>query len=152
MQKITPLGRWTEEIYQICLCCEHYWQFPKNPEGQDLGEWLDSFVLLAYTRFAASRTLLQRLLTCLNFILDSEDLFCLLKRKKWFLWIITAENHEDEWSLTWCLRSRIYTSIQTWTHSQNSLAAAEAVSLEISSNGTSLKWSRRPYQSAQEWS
>ena len=51
MQKITPLGRWTEEIYQICLCCEHYWQFPKNPEGQDLGEWLDSFCFISIYTF-----------------------------------------------------------------------------------------------------
>ena len=42
-----------------------------------------------------------------------------------------AENHGDEWSLTWW---GIYTSILTWTHSQNSIAAAEALSLKISSN------------------
>ena len=35
---------------------------------------IDSFVLLAYTSFAASRTLLQRLLACLNFTLELEDL------------------------------------------------------------------------------
>ena len=34
----------------------------------------DSFVLLAYASLAASRTLLQQLLTCLNFTLESEDL------------------------------------------------------------------------------
>ena len=38
-------------------------------------EVMDSFVLLAYASLAASRTLLQRLLACLNFILDSEDDF-----------------------------------------------------------------------------
>ena len=48
-----------------------------------------------------------------------------------------AENYGDEWGLTWYLRWRIYTSIPTWTHSQNSLAAAEALSLKISSHGTS---------------
>ena len=42
----------------------------------------DSFVLEAYASFAASRTLLQQLLACLNFTLDSEDLFCWYKRKK----------------------------------------------------------------------
>ena len=36
-------------------------------------EVMDSFVLLAYVSFAASRTLLQRLLACLNFTLESED-------------------------------------------------------------------------------
>ena len=39
-------------------------------------EVMDSFVLVAYARLAASRTLLQRLLACLNFTFDSEDLFC----------------------------------------------------------------------------
>ena len=39
-------------------------------------EVMDSFVLVAYASLAASRTLLQRLLACLNFTLDSEDLFC----------------------------------------------------------------------------
>ena len=34
---------------------------------------MDSFVLLAYASLAASRNLLQRLLACLNFTLDSED-------------------------------------------------------------------------------
>ena len=33
---------------------------------------MDSFVLLAYASLAASRTLLQRLLACLNFTLESD--------------------------------------------------------------------------------
>ena len=37
-----------------------------------------------------------------------------------------AENHADGWGLTWYFWWGIYTSLQTWTHSQNSLAAAEA--------------------------
>ena len=51
---------------------------------------MDPFVLLAYVSLAASRTLLQQLLACLKFTLDSEDLFCCHKRKKWFLWTKTA--------------------------------------------------------------
>ena len=39
-------------------------------------EVVDSFVLEAHASLAASRILLQRLLACLNFSLDSEDLFC----------------------------------------------------------------------------
>ena len=35
---------------------------------------MDSFFLLAYANLAASRILLQRLLACLNFTLESEDL------------------------------------------------------------------------------
>ena len=46
----------------------------------------DSFVLLAHASLAASRTFLQRLVACLNFALDSEDLFCLLRKSMdWFL-------------------------------------------------------------------
>ena len=45
-------------------------------------EVMDYFVLLAYASLAASRTLLQRLLACLNFTLESEDFFLWYKRKK----------------------------------------------------------------------
>ena len=45
-------------------------------------EVMDSFVLLAYARLAASRTLLQRLLACLNFTLESEDFSLWYIRKK----------------------------------------------------------------------
>ena len=47
-----------------------------------LSEVMDSFVLVAYASLAASRSLLQQFLTCLNFNLDSEDLLCWYKRKK----------------------------------------------------------------------
>ena len=43
---------------------------------------MDSFVLAAYASLAASRTLLHQLIACLNFILDSEGLFCGYKQKK----------------------------------------------------------------------
>ena len=42
-------------------------------------EVVDSFVLLVYASLAASRILLQQLLACLNFTLDSEGLFCWYK-------------------------------------------------------------------------
>ena len=45
-------------------------------------EVMDSFVLLAYASLAASRTLLQRLLACLNFTLEAEDLSFWYKQKK----------------------------------------------------------------------
>ena len=44
---------------------------------------------------------------------------------------VTAENHEDS-GINLIFTLRIYTSIPTWTHSQNSLAA-EALNLRISS-------------------
>ena len=43
---------------------------------------MDFFVLSAYISLAASRTLLQRLLACLNFTLEAEDLSFWYKRKK----------------------------------------------------------------------
>ena len=39
---------------------------------QSFWEVMDSFVLLVYASLAASRTLLQRLLACLNFALESD--------------------------------------------------------------------------------
>ena len=46
-----------------------------------------SFVLLAYESLAASRTLSQQLLACLNFSLDSEDLsFWYKKSDLYKLW------------------------------------------------------------------
>ena len=45
-------------------------------QGPNFWEVMDSFNLLAYVRLAASETPLQQLLACLNFLLDSEDLFC----------------------------------------------------------------------------
>ena len=52
-----------------------------DQKSQEPSFWevMDSLVLVAYASLAASRTLLQRLLVCLNFILDSEDLFCWYK-------------------------------------------------------------------------
>ena len=44
-----------------------------------------------------------------------------------------TENHGDKWGLTW------YLQWAQWTHLQNSLAATEALSIKISSCGTSLK-------------
>ena len=51
-------------------------------------EVMGSFVLLAYASLAASRTLLQRLLVCLNFTLESKDLSFWYKQKSDFyeLW------------------------------------------------------------------
>ena len=54
-----------------------------------------------------------------------------------------AENHGDEWGLTWYLRWGTYTSTRTWTHSQNSLAAADA---PISTRGTSNDHESHPNQ------
>ena len=51
---------------------------------QELSFWevMDSLVLLACKSLAASRTLLQQLLACLNFTLESEDLSFWYKGRK----------------------------------------------------------------------
>ena len=46
---------------------------------------MDAFVLLAYASLAALRTLLQRLLACLKFNLESEDLSFWYKQRFVFL-------------------------------------------------------------------
>ena len=43
---------------------------------------MDYFVLLAHASLAPSRALLQRLLACLKFTLESEDFSLWHKRKK----------------------------------------------------------------------
>ena len=49
-------------------------------------EVMNSFVLLAYASLAASRTLFQRFLACLNFTLESEDLSYTKKIDFYELW------------------------------------------------------------------
>ena len=97
---------------------------PQKSWEPSFWEVMDSFVLVAYASLAA----LHWLLAYLNLTLDSEDLFCWYKQITGF---------------TWYLRWWIYASISTWTQSQNSQAAAEALKLKISSHGTSLRWSWR---------
>ena len=46
----------------------------QNSQEPNFWELMDSFVLLAYASLAGSRTLLHRLLACLNFTLETEDL------------------------------------------------------------------------------
>ena len=55
--------------------------------GLELSFWevMDYFVLLDAS-LAASKTLLQWLLSCLNFTLEAEDLSFWYKWKQWFLW------------------------------------------------------------------
>ena len=58
---------------------------PQKNRELSFRETMVSFVLSAYESLKASRNLLQRLLACLNFTLDSEDLSIWYKRKKIFL-------------------------------------------------------------------
>ena len=94
---------------------------------------MDLFVLLAYASLAASRTLFQQLLVCLNFTLDSY----LLYRYKWK--VISMNYGSSTGGLKNMKMSEIWpdsfdegyipTLIPTWTQSQNSLAAAETLTL-----------------------
>ena len=75
-------------------CGEHYF----TKKAKFLGS--DGIFQLAYAGLAASQTLLQQLLACLNLTLDSEDLLCWYKQRKWFLWTMASaqapKNHGDE--------------------------------------------------------
>ena len=66
----------TSRLLRTLLAIRH------KPWKPSFWEKMDSFVLLAYASLVASRILLQRLWACLNFPLDSEDLFYWYKRKK----------------------------------------------------------------------
>ena len=119
---------------------------------------MESFIHLAYASLKASITLLQQVVDCLNFALYSKDLFFLVQMEKvtsmnygsstsnWKPWKQATENlHLIQYS--WW---GTCTSIPTWIHSQNSLAAAaELLSLNLSFHIISLKWSQRPSQSMQ---
>ena len=54
----------------------------QKPGEPSFWEVMYSFVLLVYASLAASRILLQRLLACLNFTLESEDFSLWYKLKK----------------------------------------------------------------------
>ena len=117
----------------------------QKPQKPSFWEVIDSFVSLAYASLAASRTLLQGLLACLNF--RFRRFILLVQMKK-----VISMNYDSStscWKPWWWVRLDmirrwgilLYTSILTWIYSQNSLAAAEAPNLKIFSHGTSLKWS-----------
>ena len=117
------------------------------PKSEEPSLWkvTDAFALVTYGSLEASKIIVQLLLA---FTLDFEDLLCRYKRKNLYeLWTMAAaqaaENHQDEWRLTWYWWWGMYTSILTWNYSQNLLAAAEALCLKISSK--SLKWSQIPF-------
>ena len=54
----------------------------QKSRGPSFWQVMDTFVSLTYGSLAALRTLLLRLLACLNFTLESEDLSFWYKRKK----------------------------------------------------------------------
>ena len=94
-------------------------------------EVMDSFVLLAGASLAASRTLLQQLLSSQNFTLDLEDLSFLYNEKNDFyeLWQQHNQLKTMEMRETWpdTFNEGHMHPFQIEPHLQNSLAAAEAL-------------------------
>ena len=74
----------------------------------------------------ASRVKVLQLLECFYLLLKTRKMISMNYGAAQ-----AAEKHGDEWGLTWYFLWGIYTSIPTWTHSQISLAAAEALNLTI---------------------
>ena len=114
MQKTRSLNRGGKTdlplLKTLLAICQKSWE-------PSFWEVMDFFVLVPYASLAALRTLLQWLLACLNFTLDSEDLFCWYNWKKWFLWIMAAaqavENHgENGHNKPWFIRG-----IWSWLYS-----------------------------------
>ena len=93
------------------------------------------FCFINRCKFGSFKNLCAMITSLLKLTLESEGFSLWYKQKKWFPWTMAAaqaaENHGDEWGLTWYFLWGIYTSIGTWTHWKNSIAAAEAPSLKI---------------------
>ena len=115
---------------------------------------MDSFVLLVYASLAASRTLLQLLLACLDFRFRRFILLVQMKKKKKFyeLW----QQHKPFKTWRWVRLDLILMMRDTYTSSNlNSLtkftSRSRSAELKISSHRIYLKWSWRPFQSVQEY-
>ena len=63
-------------VYVCMYVCMYESLGPLNKRFTFFWEVMHSFVLLACASLAALRSLLQNLLVCLNFTLNSEDLLC----------------------------------------------------------------------------
>ena len=63
---------------------------------------------------------------------------------KWLMWAMAAtqpaENHSDKWGFTEYLHCGKIISVSTKSQSQNLVAAAQTLSLKLSSQVTSLNW------------
>ena len=104
-------------------------------KSRELSFWevMVSFVLLSYAGLAASRTLLQQLLACLKFTLDSEYLLCWYKQNKndfYKIWQQHKQLNPMEVSEAWP---------DTYVEGYIPQFQPEALSLKISAHGISLK-------------
>ena len=97
---------------------------PKVPRTKFLGS--DGlFCFISICKFGSFKNPFAMITSLLDFYFRFRRFILLVQVKKWFLWTMAAaqvaENHGDEWGLAWYLRWGIYTSIPTWSDSQNSL-------------------------------
>ena len=107
------------------------------------------FCFISISQFGSFKNPFLKISSLSELYFRFRRLIMMVQTKNWFLWtmvvIQAAENHGDERALTWYLWWGIY--IHHFqpepTHSQNSIAAAEALSLKISSHETFLKRLRR---------
>ena len=99
MQKTTPLGCWIEKcskstfLRTLLAIHEKSWE-------PSFGKKMDSFVLLVYASFTASRTFLQQLLACLNFRI--RRFMILLQTKK--VISMNYDSSRSSWKPWWWVR------------------------------------------------
>ena len=79
---VNTQGKLEEIRYTPIHSLIHSLVIRQNSREPIFWEVMDSFVLVAHSSLAASRSLLQRFLASLNFTLDSGNLFCWYKQKK----------------------------------------------------------------------
>ena len=80
MQKATPPGRWIEEVQQIYLCWEHYWQFAKNHESQVSGNGL--FCFISTRKFGSFKNPLATVTSLSELYFRIKRLILLVQKKK----------------------------------------------------------------------
>ena len=133
---------------KVELLCEKQKPSLWNPKAKSL-ESDEFFCFISICKFGSFKNPFAT-------IASLSELYFIFKRKNeksnfYELWqqhkqLKTMEMRLDLIYEGWGWRWGIHTSIPTWTDSQNSQAAAEALSLKISSHETSLIWSQRPSQ------
>ena len=153
MQKTTLPSRWIEEVQRIYFCWEHYWQFAKSPVSQVSGTWW-TLCFISICKFGSFKNALATITSLLELYFKFRRSILLVQTRK----VISMNfgRRTSSWKpWRWVRLDLILTIMDIFISSNlnpltDSLAAAEALSLKIFSHGTSLKWSRRPSQSATE--
>ena len=79
---------------------------------------IHSFVLLAFASLAASRALLQWLVTCFNFTLDADFTTLLMTKNQWFLWTMASAQAVENLKFFSSSKSTEFKNIFPWNISQ----------------------------------